>query len=140
MSIGPAIHLSGVVLEALVEREREELTRREVVYRGHRAPATIPGRSVILVDDGLATGATMQAAIEGVRMQQPAHIIVAVPVAALAAYEKLRRMVEDFVCLKKPDLFYGVNQWYKDFRQTSDEEVCQLLEEANERLLATTRN
>ena len=95
---------------------------------------------MILVDDGLATGATMQAAIEGVRMQQPAHIIVAVPVAALPAYERIRRMVENFVCLKNPDLFYGVNQWYKNFRPTSDEEVCQLLEEADERLLATARN
>ena len=126
-----AVDISESLFEAVVEREREELARREFVYRGDRTPPAIAGRSVILVDDGLATGATMQAAIEGVRMQQPARIIVAVPVAAPPIYERLRRMVDDFVCLERPEPFLGVSQWYKDFRQTSDEEVRHLLEEAN---------
>ncbi len=129
--------IAEATFDVVVQREREELARSEVAYRGDRAPPAIPGRLVILVDDGLATGATMQAAIEGVRMQQPARIAVAVPVAAPSTCERLRGMVEEFVCLETPERFLGVSQWYKDFRQIGDEEVRQLLEEAQERLLVT---
>jgi putative phosphoribosyl transferase len=136
-SVLAAANIPKSAFDSVVEQEREELTRREVMYRGRQAPPMILGRSVILVDDGLATGATMQAAIEGVRMQRPARIIVAVPVAAPSTCEKLRGMVEDFICLETPVRFFGVGQWYKDFRQISDEEVYQLLEAANRRLLVT---
>jgi putative phosphoribosyl transferase len=139
LSVLDALHISESVFRAVVERERDELKRREVVYRGHRAPPAISGRSIIVVDDGLATGATMQAAIEGVRTQKPARIVVAVPVAAPCTYEKLRGMVDDFIWLATPERFYGVSQLYKDFSETSDEEVHQLLEEAQERRLATTK-
>ena len=131
-----ALSFSENVLQTVIQREREELTRREAAYRGDRAPPTVSGRPVILVDDGLATGATMQAAIEGVRMLQPARIIVAVPVAAPSVCERLRPMIEDFVCLETPEPFWGVSQWYQDFRQTSDEEVRELLEKASQRLSA----
>jgi putative phosphoribosyl transferase len=136
-SVLAAVDIAKAVFDLVVQREREELMRREVAYRGNRALPAILGRSVVLVDDGLATGATMQAAIKGVRMRRPARIIVAVPVAAPSTCDKLREMVEDFICLETPERFVGVGQWYKDFRQIGDEEVHQLLEEANQRLLVT---
>jgi putative phosphoribosyl transferase len=137
-SVLEAADISDSVFQEVVERERAELARREIIYREHRPLPAIHDRSVILVDDGLATGATMQAAIEAVRMQQPASLVVAVPVAALSTCKTLRPMVDDLVCLATPRRFVGVGQWYRDFGQTTDEEVRQLLDEANQRLMATS--
>jgi len=134
LSVIKAADIPARVFEAVVAREWKELRRRERVYRGYRARSAIDGRAVIVVDDGLATGATMRAAIKGLRRQLPARIIVAVPVGAVRTCDKLRRRVDDLVCLKKPVTFCGVGQWYGDFCETSDEEVRRLLEEANRRL------
>jgi predicted phosphoribosyltransferase len=132
-SVLHALDIQPDLFEAAVVREREELIRRETLYRNHRPPPEIQGRTVILVDDGLATGASMQAAIEGLRVQQPRDMVVAVPVAAVSTYEKLRPMVSDLVCVATPEPFYGVGQWYHDFAQTTDTEVRELLEKANRR-------
>lgn len=123
-----SLEIPDEVFQAVVARQREELARREAVYRRDRPPPQIRGRSVIVVDDGLATGATMHAAVEALRTQQPERILVAVPVAAVSTYRSLLPEVDDLVCLATPEPFYGVGQWYDDFSQTSDEEVRELLE------------
>jgi len=115
------------VIEAVTAREREELARRERLYRGNRAPVDVRGRTVILVDDGLATGATMHAAIRALRQQQPARIVVAVPTASPETCDELKRVVDEVVCATTPDPFYAVGLWYEDFSQTTDEEVRELL-------------
>jgi putative phosphoribosyl transferase len=98
------------------------------VYRGQRPPLNVCGRTAIVVDDGLATGATMRAAIRALRMQEPACLWVAVPVCALETAQDLRREVDDVTCLWGPAQFEAVGEWYDDFSQTSDEEVIALLE------------
>ncbi|MCU1335606.1 MAG: putative phosphoribosyl transferase [Bryobacterales bacterium] len=118
------------VIDGIAARERQEIERRERLYRGDRPPLPVAGRTVILVDDGLATGATMLAAARAVRAQAPKKIIVAVPVASREACEELRRQVDEAVCAETPDPFYAVGAWYEDFSQTSDDEVRELLERA----------
>jgi putative phosphoribosyl transferase len=118
------------VIEAVARAEQVELERREQAYRGDRPTPDLHGRIVILVDDGLATGSSMRAAIAAVRTQQPARIVVAVPVAAKETCEELRREVDDLVCLRTPEPFSAVGLWYDDFSQTSDEEVRDLLQRA----------
>jgi putative phosphoribosyl transferase len=113
--------------------ERRELARREALYRGDRPPAALAGRTVILVDDGLATGASMRAAARVVRQARPARIVVAVPVAAQETCEALRDEVDEVVCGVTPEPFMAVGYWYGDFSQTSDEEVRALLEETADR-------
>jgi predicted phosphoribosyltransferase len=135
-SVLASADISQAAFDVVLRRERAELARREAAYRSDRLPPEIAGRSIVLVDDGLATGATMRAAIEGVRLQRPAQIAVAVPVAAASVCEPLQNMVEDFICLETPEPFFGVGQWYQHFRQISDEEVRQLLDEASRRLPA----
>ena len=115
------------VIEAVAAREQAELARRERLYRGDRPPLDVRGRTVILVDDGLATGATMQAAIQALRQLHPARIVVAVPTAALETCDALRAKADDVVCAVTPDPFYAVGLWYEDFSQTSDDEVRELL-------------
>jgi predicted phosphoribosyltransferase len=122
-----ALHIPDYVIEAVSSWEREELARRERLYRGDRLPPDVRGHTVILVDDGLATGATMLAAVEALRRQQPARIVVAVPVAASDTCELLRAEVDDVVCAHTPEPFRAVGLWYQDFTQTSDEEVRELL-------------
>ena len=119
------------VIDAVAERELRELERREHVYRGDRPAPDVRGRKVILIDDGLATGASMRAAVEALRAQNPAEIIVAVPTAAPETCAALEPEVDKIVCATTPEPFYGVGRWYEDFSQTSDEEVRALLEEAN---------
>jgi predicted phosphoribosyltransferase len=114
-------------IDAVAAKERGELARRERLYRGDRPPPGVRGRTVILVDDGLATGATMHAAIEALRAQQPARIVVAVPTAPREVCEALRAEVDDVVCAITPEPFHAVGLWYEDFSQTTDEEVRDLL-------------
>ncbi|CAM3325545.1 erythromycin esterase family protein [Polaromonas hydrogenivorans] len=116
---------------AVVAREQDELVRREQLYRGHRPPVSIEGRTVILVDDGLATGATMRAAVLAVRQRHPAHLVVAVPVGAEDSCQALRSEADEVVCVATPSPFRAVGLWYKHFPQASDEEVITLLEEAH---------
>jgi predicted phosphoribosyltransferase len=122
------------VINFVARRELEELTRRENLYRGDRRSPDVMNRAIILVDDGLATGASMRAAIAGLRTLQPARIVVAVPVAAPEACDALRRDADEIVCGVTPDPFYGVGRWYEDFSQVTDEEVRMLLQEANHQL------
>ena len=125
-----ALHIAPDVLDRAAEAERRELERRERSYRGDRPEPPVEGRTVILVDDGLATGSTMRAAVQALRQQRPARIVVAVPVAAFATCEELRREVEDVVCFATPEPFMAVGRFYDDFSQTTDEEVHDLLASA----------
>jgi predicted phosphoribosyltransferase len=127
------VHELGITrsdIESVVAREQRELARRERIYRRDRPPPLLRGRTVILVDDGLATGSTMRAAVRAVRRQQPARTVVAVPVASTEACELLRSEADEIVCAEVPKYFLGVGRWYIDFSQTSDEEVCALLDDA----------
>jgi putative phosphoribosyl transferase len=117
-------------IEAVARQEQQELERRMRRYRGSRPPPDMRGRVVILVDDGIATGATMRAAIAAVRQQQPARIIVAAPVAAAETCAALRKEVHEVICLLEPEVFWGVGVWYQHFPQLTDDEVQALLERA----------
>jgi putative phosphoribosyl transferase len=112
----------------LARAERSELVRRELAYRGGRPPVDIAGRTVILVDDGLATGASMKAAATAARERRPARIMVAVPVAVSETCEDLRREVDEVVCMLMPEPFFSVGSWYENFEQTTDAEVRKLLD------------
>lgn len=125
-----SLNLSEAVIEEVTRKEEKELARRERAYRGERPFPEVRGRTVILVDDGLATGATMRAAVAALRQLDPAAIVVAVPVAPPDTAAKLREEVDDFVCLATPESFFAVGQWYVDFSQISDEEVGALLASA----------
>jgi predicted phosphoribosyltransferase len=122
-----ALRIPDRVIDAVAAKEQEELARRERLYRGDRPPLDVRGRTVILVDDGLATGATMHAAIKALRQQQPARIVVAVPTASPETCDELKREVDEIICATTPDPFYAVGLWYEDFSQTTDEEVRELL-------------
>src|SRR5438270_8105246 len=119
--------LPEYVIDAVATREQQELARRERVYRSGRPPADVRGRTVILVDDGLATGATMRAAVMALRQLQPARIVIAVPTASPETCEELKAEVDDIVCAITPEPFLGVGRWYEDFSQTTDREVRDLL-------------
>jgi putative phosphoribosyl transferase len=123
-------------LQRVIHSEQQELARRESQYRDPQQPVNITDKTVILVDDGLATGATMHAAVQGVKTHQPAAVIVAVPVSARDIYKKFQHEVDDIVAVALPDEFSSVGQWYRDFRQTTDEEVAELLERARSALPA----
>ena len=110
--------------------EEEELERRERAYRDGRPPAQVWGRTVILVDDGLATGATMRAAVAALKAQHPERLVVAVPIGASETCDMLRQEVDDVVCARTPEPFYAVGAWYEDFLPTSDDEVRDLLRKA----------
>ena len=115
------------MIDAVVSREQQELARRERLYRGGRPPPDVGGRTAILVDDGLATGATMFAAIEALRKQNPARIVVAVPTASPDTCEEMKRKADEVICAITPEPFHAVGRWYRDFSQTTDEEVAGLL-------------
>jgi predicted phosphoribosyltransferase len=123
-------------IEAIVDAEQRELERRERLYREGRPPPDVRGRSVILVDDGLATGSTMLAAVRALRALQPARTIVAVPTAAAETCHELRRETDEVICLSTPEPFRAVGLWYADFSQTSDDEVRDLLQRARDAAVA----
>lgn len=126
-----ALHLSEAVVERIVEREQKELDRRNSLYREHRRELDAAGKTVILVDDGLATGATMRAAIMALRSKRPAKIVAAVPVGSADVCRGLDRLADVMcVCAATPDPFYGVGMWYDNFDQVSDDEVRHLIEAA----------
>ncbi|ALA59219.1 phosphoribosyltransferase [Nitrospira moscoviensis] len=118
------------MLAAVSAREQQELARRERVFAGGRPEVEIRGRTVILVDDGLATGSTMRAAVAAARQRGAARVIVAVPVASAEACDELRAEADEVICARTPALFFGVGQWYERFEQTTDEEVRRLLADA----------
>lgn len=114
-------------LEAVEKREALELMRREATYRGNRHPMSLKGKTVILADDGVATGSTMRVAISALREQRVGRIILATPVAPPTVRWEMEALVEDFVALVMPEDFFGVGQWYEDFTQVSDDTVYELL-------------
>ena len=124
------LRISGEVIDAVAADELRELERRERAYRGDRPAPDVRGRIVILVDDGLATGSTMRAAAAALRQQEPARIVVAVPVSSPQTCDQYRMGVDEIVCAVTPEPFNAVGQWYEDFSQTTDEEVRDLLARA----------
>jgi putative phosphoribosyl transferase len=120
-------------LDAVEARERLELERRERAFRAGRPPLDVVGKQVILVDDGLATGATMAAAVEAIHTRDPARVVVAVPVAPPETCEMLGERADEMICLVTPGRMYSVGAWYEDFEQTTDAEVRELLDAARDR-------
>jgi putative phosphoribosyl transferase len=114
-------------IDEVIRRESQELNRRNKKYRGNRTFPDIEGKTIILVDDGIATGATIKAAIKALRLQHPASIIVAVPVAAISTCEEIASTVDKIICPLAPKHFNAVGAWYENFSQTEDEEVHELL-------------
>ena len=122
------LNIAPELIDAVAEREQAELERREAAYRRGGPMPTLRNRTVILVDDGLATGSTMKAAVEAVKQQQPARVIVAVPVGASDTCRALGNFADEVICARMPSPFSAVGQWYRDFSQTTDDEVTDLLE------------
>lgn len=129
-SVIEELNIPNDVIAAVAERELHELERRERVYRGMRPPPDVHGRTVILVDDGIATGSTMKAAVEALRQLGAGRIVVAIPTASPSTVHEMRGDVDELVAVMTPADFDGVGQWYQDFSQTTDEEVRGLLERA----------
>lgn len=121
------VGISKEQVEQITQKVRKELERRERVYRGSRPPLRIEGQTVLLVDDGIATGASMRAAINALRQMKPARVVVAVPVAPQSTCSRLRAEVDELVCLQAPKYFYTIGQFYEDFSQIADDEVTELL-------------
>ncbi len=128
----PGLPVTPEEVAAAVARELPELQRRERLYRGQRPAPELHGRTVIVIDDGLATGATMHAALLAIRQQQPARLVMAVPVGAADSCQALQAVADEVVCVATPEPFRAVGLWYRQFPQTSDDEVHTLLEDARE--------
>jgi len=126
-SVVEALRIPDSVIEQVAAQEFEELARRERTYRDNRPPPEVAGRTIILVDDGIATGATMRAAVAALRQMGAGSIVVATPTVALSTLREMRPEVDDFVAVMTPADFMGVGQWYQDFSQTTDDEVRELL-------------
>jgi len=122
--------ITQLEIAAVTQEETKELERREMHYRGNRPPLNVLGRTVILVDDGIATGASIRAAIHAIRKMRPAAIVVATPVAPRTTCNLLRREVDELVCAESPEPFYGVGQFYEDFSEVPDEVVVTMLDRA----------
>jgi putative phosphoribosyl transferase len=123
------LHISNEAIQQVIQREHQELHRRELLYRQEKKPLNLKNKIIILVDDGIATGATTRAAIKALKGQDPARLILAVPVASLSTYNALAHEVDEFICPMKPSYFHAVGLWYEDFTQTMDSEVAELLQE-----------
>jgi len=146
---GEALYVNNAVLRTLdvseaqladtIARERIELNRRESAYRGQSAPTEVEDKTVIVVDDGMATGATMHAALKALHARRPRQLIVAVPVCPAGAKVRFAQVADDFVCLMQPHWFMSIGQFYADFTQTSDEEVRACLATAQDSLPKSTR-
>ena len=132
------LQLSDEDVEAVVAREQEEMKRREELYRGGRPALDLEGKTVVIVDDGLATGSTMTAAARYVRELRPCRVIIGVPVGSGEACLRLRNEADDVVCVATPERFFAVGEWYRSFRQVSDSEVARLLSENRLRLQGYT--
>lgn len=128
----PGLPVTPEEVAAAVARELPELQRRERLYRGQRPAPELHGRTVIVIDDGLATGATMHAALLAIRRQQPARLVMAVPVGAADSCQALQAVADEVVCVATPEPFRAVGLWYRQFPQTSDDDVHTLLEDARE--------
>jgi putative phosphoribosyl transferase len=126
-----SMNVSDEVVEATIAGQRLELARRESAYRGDRSPIDVAGRTVILIDDGLATGSTMRAAVTALRRQHPERIVVAVPIGAPSTCAEFRSIADEVICAVSPEPFRAVGMWYDDFTQTRDEEVSDLLARAS---------
>lgn len=126
------LRTSPETLEEIAQREQTELERRETLYRGARPALELKGKTVVLVDDGLATGASMRAAVLAVRHQRPAAVVVAVPTASPQAAREMARIADEVVCAAVPDPFWGVGAWYDDFRQATDADVTRILRQSRE--------
>ncbi len=122
-----ATGVTAAEIEAVTEHETRELARREELYRGDRGPADVVGRATILVDDGLATGVTAEAALLALRQRSPRRLVLAVPVCARDTATRLASVADEVVCAEMPDIFFAVGEWYRDFSQTSDDEVMAVL-------------
>ena len=129
-----------LVIDAVAAQEQEELARRERVYRGDRPAPEVEGKTVIVVDDGIATGSTMLAAVAALRQLRAARIIVAAPVIAGSSYYQIRGAADDVAAVIVPEEFYSVGEWYEDFSQTTDDEVRQLVAQATQRQFASTKH
>jgi putative phosphoribosyl transferase len=123
--------VSDEQLRRVTEIEQAELNRRERQYRGDRPFPDVRGKTTILIDDGLATGSTMRAAVAALRLEQPARIVVAVPVAAAETCDAFESIADDVVCAATPEPFHAVGLWYDDFSQTTDEEVHELIDRSH---------
>jgi putative phosphoribosyl transferase len=131
LSLVRELSLSDSFIQELADAELLELQRREQLYRGDRPPLSVAGKTVVLVDDGIATGCSILAGIGALRRQQAARVVVAIPVAPMSACNVLRMEADEVVCLAEPASFLAISQWYEDFGQISDGEVRTLLEQAN---------
>jgi len=130
-SVIRSMRISEAVIDAVTERERTELERRERAYRGQRTAPIVRQKTVILVDDGIATGSTMLAAVAALKQQQPARLVVAVPAAPAESCKELQQAVDELIVIAQPDPFYSVGQSYVVFGQTSDKEVQELLQDTS---------
>ena len=128
-----AVGISKQEIEQITRKVRTELERRERVYRGSRPPLNLEGKIAILIDDGIATGSSMRAAINALRQLKPARVVVAVPVAPLSTCRRLKSDVDELVCVHMPESFYAIGQFYADFSQVTDEEVTDLIDRAAHR-------
>jgi predicted phosphoribosyltransferase len=135
-----ALGISMENIETVAREEEHELQRRDKAYRGDVPAAKVEGKTVILVDDGIATGSTMLAAIAAARQLKAARVVVAVPTVAASTYEKMREVADEVIALMTPENFYAVGQWYESFPQTTDEEVRQFLAEARQHQLGTSKH
>jgi len=133
-SVVHALGIPARVIDQVASKEQLELERRQGLYRGERPAPQIHGRTIILVDDGLATGSSMHAAVAALRRQKPARLVVAVPTAAAAVCEEFRAEVDEIVCAETPEPFRAVGTWYEDFSHTTDEEVRSLLRRSQVRV------
>ncbi|WP_419418878.1 phosphoribosyltransferase [Legionella sp. D16C41] len=131
-----SLEISQDEIDKTILKEEKELKRREILYRDNRPLPTFYNKNIILVDDGIATGSTIRAAVKALKNRKPASIIVAVPVAALSTFKEMTNLVERVICPLKPIYFYAVGIWYAHFPQINDDEVTMLLKKANENYLA----